>query len=50
MQITKILTSSKYTRLVFVLYAGALHVLVFFALFELMRADTTLKGIVDISY
>lgn len=36
MQITKLLTASKHTRLIFVAYASALHVLVFFALFELM--------------
>ena len=36
MQIAKLLTSNKYSRLVFVVYAAALHILVFVALFELM--------------
>lgn len=41
MQITKLLTSNKYSRLVFVVYAVALHILVFVALLELMSATTT---------
>ncbi|KAJ3370301.1 hypothetical protein HDU91_006301 [Kappamyces sp. JEL0680] len=44
MIITKLLTSNKYSRLVFVLYTGALHVLVFVALFELMAVSTSSKS------
>lgn len=45
MQFTKLLTGNKYSRLVFVAYSFALHVLVFFALYELMMIETPEKKV-----
>jgi homeobox protein cut-like len=39
MGFTKLLTMNKYSRLVFVVYSGLLHLLVFFCMFELATLD-----------